>query len=283
MWVSTKENNLVTSEMSWRNRCKMSLTCTKNKITSRVKQEHVVTSWVDWQYKNYRPIAQSKQKSNIICTALSPYWEIWSKNASLTSQLIKPEAFCSSDSDHNIAYYTVFPKSMITLMLFWHYLEPENSWALDLLARSWNRYLRVGTSLLHMVFFLREGLNPSISCLYFWSQPRWLLIPGSLISASIQLGSWESDVPSHEYETRHRFVLNASPSWLANCRSWVLIWYITSINFTTWINFLYFEFKAIDFQPTWEQIDRDMPLCFKAKYPTTRLLLDATEIPLETP
>ena len=53
--------------------------------------------------------------------------------------------------------------------------------------------------------------------------------------------------------------------------------------FTTWIKFLYFEFKAIDFQPTREQIDRDMPLCFKSKYPTTRLILDATEIPLETP
>ena len=26
-----------------------------------------------------------------------------------------------------------------------------------------------------------------------------------------------------------------------------------------------------------------MPLCFKAKYPTTRLILDATEIPLEAP
>ena len=53
--------------------------------------------------------------------------------------------------------------------------------------------------------------------------------------------------------------------------------------FTTWINFLYLEFKAIDFQPSRQQIDRDMPLCFKTKYPTTRLILDATEVPLETP
>ena len=29
---------------------------------------------------------------------------------------------------------------------------------------------------------------------------------------------------------------------------------------TTWINFLYLEFKAIDFQPSREQIDRDMPV-----------------------
>ena len=53
--------------------------------------------------------------------------------------------------------------------------------------------------------------------------------------------------------------------------------------FTTWINFLYLEFKAIVTPPTREQIDRDMPTCFKTKYPTTRLIIDATEIPLETP
>ena len=49
------------------------------------------------------------------------------------------------------------------------------------------------------------------------------------------------------------------------------------------MNFLYLEFKAIDLQPSREQIDRDMPMCFKTKYPTTRLILDATEVPLETP
>ena len=39
----------------------------------------------------------------------------------------------------------------------------------------------------------------------------------------------------------------------------------------------------IDCQPTREQIDRDMPICFKSQYPSTRLILDATEIPLESP
>lgn len=53
--------------------------------------------------------------------------------------------------------------------------------------------------------------------------------------------------------------------------------------FTTWVNFLYLEFKAIDFQPSREQIDCNMPLCFKSEYPTTRLILDTTEISLETP
>lgn len=49
------------------------------------------------------------------------------------------------------------------------------------------------------------------------------------------------------------------------------------------MNFLYLEFKAIDFQPSREQVDRDMPVCFKRKYPSTRLILDATEVRLETP
>ena len=49
------------------------------------------------------------------------------------------------------------------------------------------------------------------------------------------------------------------------------------------MNFLYLEFKAIDLQPSREQIDCDMPMCFKTKYPTTRLILDATEVSLETP
>ena len=53
--------------------------------------------------------------------------------------------------------------------------------------------------------------------------------------------------------------------------------------FNTWINFLYLEFKAIDFQPSREQVDHDMPVCFKWKYPSTRLILDATEIRTETP
>ena len=53
--------------------------------------------------------------------------------------------------------------------------------------------------------------------------------------------------------------------------------------FTTWINFLYLEFKAIDFQPSREQVDRDMLVCFKWKYPSTRLILDASEIHIETP
>ena len=53
--------------------------------------------------------------------------------------------------------------------------------------------------------------------------------------------------------------------------------------FITWINFLYLEFKAIDFQPSREQVDCGMPVCFKQKYPSTRHILDATEICIETP
>ena len=50
----------------------------------------------------------------------------------------------------------------------------------------------------------------------------------------------------------------------------------------TWINFLYHELKALDQWLSWEQIDRDMPGCFKEKYPTTQVIIDATEMKLET-
>ena len=81
-------------------------------------------------------------------------------------------------------------------------------------------------------------------------------------------------------------VFDASSSWSANCRSGLSIRNISFISFAYFYHmdkFLYLECKAIDFPPTREQIKRDMPLCFKAKYSTTRLILDATEIPLEAP
>lgn len=56
----------------------------------------------------------------------------------------------------------------------------------------------------------------------------------------------------------------------------------TSRIFTTRVNFLYLEFKSIDFQPSREQVDRDMPVCIKTKNPSMRLMLDVTKICIET-
>ena len=51
----------------------------------------------------------------------------------------------------------------------------------------------------------------------------------------------------------------------------------------TWINFLYFKFKDINLWPSREQINEFMPKVFKNSYPTTRCIIDATEIFIQTP
>ena len=48
--------------------------------------------------------------------------------------------------------------------------------------------------------------------------------------------------------------------------------------FTTWINFLFIQFKQIPLWPPKEVIDTYMPKNFKQQYPTTRVIIDATEL-----
>ena len=52
---------------------------------------------------------------------------------------------------------------------------------------------------------------------------------------------------------------------------------------TTWINFLYVILKEIPMWPKQESVQSCMPICFKQLYPTTRVIIDATEIYIETP
>ncbi|XP_063436834.1 uncharacterized protein LOC134718270 [Mytilus trossulus] len=51
----------------------------------------------------------------------------------------------------------------------------------------------------------------------------------------------------------------------------------------TWINFLYFQLKELDVWPSKEIIEETMPVDFKKKFPNTRVILDATEVPIEKP
>lgn len=51
----------------------------------------------------------------------------------------------------------------------------------------------------------------------------------------------------------------------------------------TWINFLYFKFKDLNIWPTKEQIQMHLPKQFKEKYPTTRCVIDATEVYIQMP
>ena len=51
----------------------------------------------------------------------------------------------------------------------------------------------------------------------------------------------------------------------------------------TWINFLYLKLKEIPLWPPRELVRANMPKQFKEQYPTTRVIIDATEIYTEQP
>ena len=51
----------------------------------------------------------------------------------------------------------------------------------------------------------------------------------------------------------------------------------------TWINFIYFKFKEINIWPSKQQIVHFMPQIFKEFYPSTRCIIDATEIFIQSP
>jgi hypothetical protein len=51
----------------------------------------------------------------------------------------------------------------------------------------------------------------------------------------------------------------------------------------TWINFIYSKFKDISLWPCKQQVDDYMPQLFKEFYPTTRCIIDATELLIQTP
>ena len=51
----------------------------------------------------------------------------------------------------------------------------------------------------------------------------------------------------------------------------------------TWINFMYLQLKTIPLWPPKEVIRSNMPAAFKEKYPTTRVVIDATEVYIDQP
>ena len=52
---------------------------------------------------------------------------------------------------------------------------------------------------------------------------------------------------------------------------------------TTWINFMYFQLKELNIWPEREIIDQSMPDNFKKLFKSTRVILDATEVPIHKP
>lgn len=51
----------------------------------------------------------------------------------------------------------------------------------------------------------------------------------------------------------------------------------------TWINFMYYQLKELDIWPSREIVDEYMPSDFRIKFPNTRVILDATELPIQKP
>jgi len=53
--------------------------------------------------------------------------------------------------------------------------------------------------------------------------------------------------------------------------------------FTTWVCFLYHHIKEINWTPSTDQVWATLPPIFKERYPTTYVIIDASEIFIETP
>ncbi|XP_060595512.1 uncharacterized protein LOC132749670 [Ruditapes philippinarum] len=51
----------------------------------------------------------------------------------------------------------------------------------------------------------------------------------------------------------------------------------------TWANFMYFQLGSIPIWPSREKVNKFMPDCFKELYPSTRVILDCTEVKIQTP
>lgn len=51
----------------------------------------------------------------------------------------------------------------------------------------------------------------------------------------------------------------------------------------TWVNFCYCKFKELQIWPSRTIVDANMPLIFKELYPSTRCIIDATEIFIQKP
>ena len=58
---------------------------------------------------------------------------------------------------------------------------------------------------------------------------------------------------------------------------------VVSKIFTQWVNFMYLELSELDTALGRHTIDQYFPSNFKKLFPTTRIILDATEIPVERP
>ena len=53
--------------------------------------------------------------------------------------------------------------------------------------------------------------------------------------------------------------------------------------FCTWVRFMALQFKELNDWPSQELVQYYIPFGFKAEYPTTRVIIDGTEMPIKKP
>ena len=119
-------------------------------------------------------------------------------------------------------------------------------------------------------------LGPSVSCLQYWGSQN------ALKQHERKCGPQRKLSPLEEFFlTMIRLRVGLLEEDLAD-RFGVHPSTISRI-FITWINFLYHKFKSILLWPSKAQIQQCMPQCFRRKYPSTRVILDATEVKVVQP
>ncbi len=147
-------------------------------------------------------------------------------------------------SDHDFWFYTGFP-DYATFQVFFDYLSP-----------ACNNLIYYGyPNDTEIVVSAEEHKKPGRARTLSPEQELFMVL------VRLRCGLLVKDVA-------HRF--NLSSSHVSR------IWF-------TWINFLHQQLRVLPIWPTCAFVDENMPQCFKSTFPRTRVIIDCTEIFLETP
>ncbi|XP_003382392.1 PREDICTED: uncharacterized protein LOC100636353 [Amphimedon queenslandica] len=111
-----------------------------------------------------------------------------------------------------------------------------------------------------------------------------IIYPGSSVdpSAKTRMKSQQAISPQHEFFlTLCRLMCGLMEQDLA-CRFQISQSTVSRI-FTAWVNFLYYKFKEIPIWPIQTQVQSLIPEQFKLHYSSTHIIIDATEVFIQTP
>ena len=123
----------------------------------------------------------------------------------------------------------------------------------------------------HLLLFY-EFLGPSVNHLNYWGKKKTTTSRKRKMKLSplnqLFLTLIKLKLNLRERDIAYRFGISTST---------------VSKYFITWVCFLYYQLSEIDWRPSPEQVRRTLPQSFREKYPDTYIILDATEVFLETP